>query len=151
MLAEQIDHVIGVDTHRDSHTAAVVDTTGAVEAETTVPADAFGYKRVFAFGRTHAPGRRAWAIEGTGSFGAWPHYVPARAGRVGGGDRPASSAGSAQRSEVRRARRGESSPRGSVPGAPGPAPPGVGIGRPSGCCSPLATVWWWPGPRRSAT
>ena len=70
MLAEQVDHVIGVDTHRDSHTAAVVDTTGAVEAETTIPANAFGYKRVFAFGRTHAPGRRAWAIEGTGSFGA---------------------------------------------------------------------------------
>jgi len=40
MLAEEVDHVIGVDTHRDSHTAAVVDTTGAVEAETTIPADA---------------------------------------------------------------------------------------------------------------
>jgi transposase len=69
MLAEQVDHVIGVDTHRDSHTAAVLDTMGAVEAETTVAADAFGYKRVLAFGRSHAAGRRAWAIEGTGSFG----------------------------------------------------------------------------------
>jgi transposase len=70
MLAEQVDHVIGVDTHRDSHTAAVVDPTGAVLADATVSADAFGYKRVLAFGRSGAPGRRAWAIEGTGSFGA---------------------------------------------------------------------------------
>src|SRR6266568_3047477 len=70
MLAQRVDHVIGVDTHRDSHTAAVLDTTGGVVADLTVPADAFGYKRVLAFGRTHAPARRAWAIEGTGSFGA---------------------------------------------------------------------------------
>ncbi len=70
MLAQRVDHVIGVDTHRDSHTAAVLDTTGGAVADVTVPADAFGYKRVLAFGRTHAPGRRAWAIEGTGSFGA---------------------------------------------------------------------------------
>lgn len=69
MLAEQVDHVIGVDTHRDSHTAAVLDTMGGVEAETTVAADAFGYRRVLAFGKCHAAGRRAWAIEGTGSFG----------------------------------------------------------------------------------
>jgi len=70
MLAQRVDHVIGVDTHRDSHTAAVLDTTGGVVADLTVPADAFGYKRVLAFGRMHAPARRAWAIEGTGSFGA---------------------------------------------------------------------------------
>src|SRR5439155_9964187 len=43
---------------------------GGVIADPTVPADAFGYKRVLAFGRTQAPARRAWAIEGTGSFGA---------------------------------------------------------------------------------
>jgi transposase len=70
MLAGQVDHVIGVDTHRDSHTAAVLDTMGTVLADMTVPADAFGYKRVLAFGRTHARSRRAWAIEGTGSYGA---------------------------------------------------------------------------------
>jgi len=70
MLAEQVDHVIGVDTHRDSHTAVVLDTTGSVLSELTVPSDAFGYKRVHAFGRSHAPRLRAWAIEGTGSFGA---------------------------------------------------------------------------------
>ena len=31
MLAERVDHVIGVDTHRDSHSAAIVDArTGTV-------------------------------------------------------------------------------------------------------------------------
>lgn len=40
MLADQIDHVIGVDTHKDSHAAAVVNPTGAVVANRTVPADA---------------------------------------------------------------------------------------------------------------
>ena len=70
MLAQRVDHVIGVDTHRDTHTAVVLDTNGGEVAHLTVAADAFGYKRILAFGKTHAPGRRAWAIEGTGSFGA---------------------------------------------------------------------------------
>jgi transposase len=70
MLADQIDHVIGVDTHKDSHSAAVVNPTGAVVANRTVPADAFGYKRIHRFALEHAPGRRVWAIEGTGSFGS---------------------------------------------------------------------------------
>ena len=43
MLAEHADHVIGVDTHRDAHSAAAIATgTGAVTAQTTVAADAFG-------------------------------------------------------------------------------------------------------------
>jgi len=32
MLADKVDHIIGVDTHRDSHSAAAVSPTGAVEA-----------------------------------------------------------------------------------------------------------------------
>jgi hypothetical protein len=70
MLADEIDHVIGVDTHKDSHSAAVVSPTGAVTANHTVPTDAFGYKRIHRFALEHAPGRRMWAIEGTGSYGA---------------------------------------------------------------------------------
>ena len=70
MLAERIDAVIGVDTHKASHTAAVVTPTGGVAAHLTVPSDALGAKRVLAFARRHAPARRVWAIEGTGSFGA---------------------------------------------------------------------------------
>ncbi len=71
MLAGQVDHVIGVDTHRDTNTAAVVEAaTGAVVDHHQCTTDAMGYKRCLAFAAKHAPGRRAWAIEGTGSFGA---------------------------------------------------------------------------------
>jgi len=71
MLAEQVDHVIGVDTHRDSHSAAVAAAlTGHVTAQTTLSADAFGYKRLLRFARRDAPGRRVWAIESSGSYGA---------------------------------------------------------------------------------
>ena len=69
MLAEHADHVIGVDTHRDAHSAAAV-ATGTVAAQTTVAADAFGYKRLLRFARRHARNRRVWAIESSGSFGA---------------------------------------------------------------------------------
>jgi transposase len=70
MLAGMIDAVIGVDTHRDHHTVAVVDPTGGALAATELATDAFGYRRMLAFAKEHAPGRRVWAIEGTGSFGA---------------------------------------------------------------------------------
>ena len=71
MLAGVVDYVIGVDTHRDSHTAAVVDGhTGGVIRHLTVATDAFGYRRLQAFADSAAPGKRVWAIEGTGSYGA---------------------------------------------------------------------------------
>lgn len=70
MLAATVDAVIGVDTHRDRHTVAVVDTTGGALAAIELATDAFGYRRMLAFAKEHAPGRRVWAIEGTGSFGA---------------------------------------------------------------------------------
>lgn len=70
MLTDQFDVVIGVDTHQDTHTAAVVDTaTGGVLAETTVACDGAGYDQLIAFADAH-PSRRVWAIEGTGSYGA---------------------------------------------------------------------------------
>jgi transposase len=71
MLAGAVDHVVGVDTHRDTNTAAVVDAaTGGALGHLQCTTDALGYKRLLAFAGTHAPGRRVWAIEGTGSFGA---------------------------------------------------------------------------------
>ena len=42
MLADLVDAVIGVDTHTDTHTAAVVDRLGAHLATTEVSADAAG-------------------------------------------------------------------------------------------------------------
>src|SRR5436190_186203 len=71
MLADQLDYVVGVDPHRDSHALAVVDiVTGAVVFEATVAATSGGYADALALADAHAPGRRAFAIEGTGSFGA---------------------------------------------------------------------------------
>jgi transposase len=69
-LAEQIDFVLGVDTHKHSHTAALVTPSGGLVVYLSVSADADGYARLLAFAREHATGRRIWAIEGTGSFGA---------------------------------------------------------------------------------
>ena len=44
MLAELVEVVIGVDTHKDTHTAAVVAaSTGAVLGQTTVTANPAGY------------------------------------------------------------------------------------------------------------
>jgi transposase len=62
------DVIIGVDTHKDTHTAAAVGGTGNVLEHLTVSADAAGYRRLVAFGRRHEA--TLWAIEGTGSFGA---------------------------------------------------------------------------------
>ena len=71
MLADQLDYVVGVDPHRDSHALAVVHiVSGAVVFETTVVANGDGYAHAFALVEEHATGRRAFAIEGTGSFGA---------------------------------------------------------------------------------
>jgi transposase len=70
MLAELVDGVIGVDTHRDTLAAAAVTQVGGVLAQTTSSADAAGYQHLLGFARSTVPGRRAWAVEGAGSFGA---------------------------------------------------------------------------------
>ncbi|WP_455681804.1 IS110 family RNA-guided transposase [Streptomyces violascens] len=70
MLAEQVDGVIGVDTHRDTLAAAAVSPIGAVLSSTDAPANARGCRRLLDFARTHIPGRRSWALEGIGSYGA---------------------------------------------------------------------------------
>jgi transposase len=70
MLAELVEVVIGVDTHKDTHTAAVLDArTGGVLARATVPADPDGYAELTALAERHS-GLRAWAMEGTGGYGA---------------------------------------------------------------------------------
>src|SRR6266516_3643740 len=71
MLADQLDYVIGVDPHRDSHALAVVHVaSGAVVFEATVVASSDGYAQALKLVDQHAAGRRAFAVEGTGSFGA---------------------------------------------------------------------------------
>jgi len=70
-IASQVDFVVGVDTHKDSHTLGLVDRTGAEVADTTLVTDAFGYRKMLAWVKqqTTGPERRCWAVEGTGSFG----------------------------------------------------------------------------------
>lgn len=69
-LAELVDLVIGVDTHKHTHTAALVDAaTGGKVAETTVAADAVGYQELLEWALGHGS-RRAWALEGAGGYGA---------------------------------------------------------------------------------
>jgi transposase len=71
MLADELDYVIGVDTHRDQHTVAVVAApTGAVVAKTAVQASARGYAAALRFADRHAGGARLWAVEGAGHYGA---------------------------------------------------------------------------------
>jgi transposase len=69
-LAGTIDGVIGVDTHRDTLAAAAVDPVGGVLAQTSVAADAAGYRRLLDFATAQIPARRCWAVEGAGSSGA---------------------------------------------------------------------------------
>ena len=58
MLADQLDYVIGVDPHRDSHAVGVVEVrTGGVVFEASVTADSGGYAEALQLAELHAPGR----------------------------------------------------------------------------------------------
>ena len=70
VLADRVDGVIGVDTHRDTLTAAAVTAVGGLLGELVVTADAAGYQRLLDFARARVPGRRCFAVEGAGSYGA---------------------------------------------------------------------------------
>jgi transposase len=71
MLADEVDYVVGVDTHRDRHALAVVAApTGAVVAQLSVPTDARGYSEALRFAECYAAGVRLWAVEGAGHYGA---------------------------------------------------------------------------------
>ena len=81
MLATHYDFVIGGDPDRDTMDLAVVDTrTGGVAASVSDTADGDGYSRMLGWARNHAPVRRVWALEGTGSFAAGFVAVLAGAG-----------------------------------------------------------------------
>ncbi len=71
MLADELDYLIGVDTHRDEHVLSVVAAAaGAVVAQEAVRANARGYQAAVQFADRHANGARVWAIEGAGHDGA---------------------------------------------------------------------------------
>lgn len=63
------DIVLGVDTHKDVHVAAVLTPTGGVMAHASFPTTRSGYQRLIAWAHSHGQVRRA-GVEGTGSYGA---------------------------------------------------------------------------------
>lgn len=55
MLADELDYAVGVDTHRDRHTlAVVVAPSGGVVAQRSVRASAHGYADALRFAKEHA-------------------------------------------------------------------------------------------------
>jgi len=69
MLADGVEFVVGVDTHKEAHTGAVVDRLGGVSETFEFAADPAGYRKVLDR-VAGASGTRVWAVEGTGSYGA---------------------------------------------------------------------------------
>ena len=61
--------ILGVDTHKDLHSAAVITSLGALRETKTFPATAAGYEALLAWAGTFGVLRRA-GVEGTGSYGA---------------------------------------------------------------------------------
>jgi transposase len=71
MVADELDYVIGVDTHLDEHVLTIiVAPSGAVVAQRSIQASARGYAVALRVATDQANGARVWAIEGTGSYGA---------------------------------------------------------------------------------
>ncbi len=88
MLADELDYVVGVDTHRDRHTLAVVAApSGGVLAQRSVRTNARGYAEAVRFADEHAPGARLWAVEGRRSLGRRSRSPPEQPRRDGDRER----------------------------------------------------------------
>jgi transposase len=67
---DDVDEVIlGVDTHKDRHVAAVTTAVGVLLASKAFPTTAVGYHQLLVWAQTFGTLRRA-GVEGTGSYGA---------------------------------------------------------------------------------
>jgi transposase len=83
MLADELDYVVGVDTHRDRHALAVVAApSGGVVAQRSVRTSARGYAEAVRFADEFGPGARVWAVEGAGHYGAGLVRYLSRLGEV---------------------------------------------------------------------
>ena len=106
MLADQLDYVVGVDPHRDSHAVGVVEVrSGVVVFETSVAADSGGYAEAL---RLRSSMRRVGVrsrSRAAGSYGAGLTRFLDRQRRAGVRGRPAAQAAALGR-EDGRARRG---------------------------------------------
>ena len=111
MLADQLDYIVGVDPHRDSHALAVVQVvSGAVVFEATVDANSDGYAQALELaeraraGSACVRGRRHRLVR------CRPDSLPDRPRRAGARGRPA-AAGAPLGRQDRRARRGPCRPQ----------------------------------------
>ena len=82
MLAELVDAVVGVDTHRDTHQVEIALPNGAPIASTTISNDATGYAELLAWIVDNPGPRLAISIEGTRSYGVGLARAAAAAGLV---------------------------------------------------------------------
>jgi transposase len=83
MLAEIIDAVVGVDTHRDTHEAEIAHPSGSPIGVRSIDNDTGGYAELLAWIIDHAPGPRVVvAVEGTRSYGAGLARALAAAGLI---------------------------------------------------------------------
>ena len=62
------DVILGVDTHKDVHVAAVLTAVGALVGTNTVPTTAAGYQQLLEWAQAFGPVQRA-GVECTGSYG----------------------------------------------------------------------------------
>lgn len=65
----QVEVTVGVDTHKDTHTAAVIDTAGRMLGTAQFPADPPGYQALLGWAVAFGVVLLA-AVEGTGAYGA---------------------------------------------------------------------------------
>jgi transposase len=124
MVAEEFDFVVGVDTHRDNHSVAVLNRAGAILTRLQVGACAAGYQQLLELVEAKAPGSRLWAIEGTRSYGLGvTRYLQARGEQVGEVDVPKRQARTRGKSDSidaeRAARQALAQPRVAQPRADG--------------------------------
>jgi transposase len=61
--------ILGVDTHLDTHVAAIIDGAGRLLGTLAVPTDAAGYLKLLAWAQSFGILRTA-GVEGTGTYGA---------------------------------------------------------------------------------
>ena len=67
----------GVDTHKQTHAAAALDSAGRLLGTGVFPADSGGYEQLLGWLESFGvPG--CIGVEGTGSYGGWPHPVLGR-------------------------------------------------------------------------
>ena len=72
MLAEMVEHVIGIDPDRDWVTASIVDASTTSElASTRFGTTRVGYAQLLEWANQYTSTvERAWVVEGAGSYGA---------------------------------------------------------------------------------